>query len=311
MGRRKQDTGAAALQSFSADSAPSIAARMAVDALFDTSVDGLEGWLKDHLGTTDEVALAINRWRGDPLGGAPELSNTLAFHLAQDDGALNDLTDILNGKASAIQLEPPARERAAAQDAPQAEEGQAAAAEPVEAFALSSDDPLPRARAPKPVLLAARRLKGDLVGYMLDVPRSEQDADRRPWDQRPEAHQRAVIARMSDRVEEALRSGFMVMLGERPRVIGGTLASVTAKADGVKAVVEVPTSAENLIDLLRGAGERVQIAVADPNAFMGMGDGIPVRLDQGELPVAVEPEAEAEGDAAAESEELVDAVEEV
>jgi hypothetical protein len=226
------------------EAAPVIVARMTVDALEGDKIEGLREWIRDNVGTADEVAQAVTRWETDPEGGRRELQNVIAFH-------------------------------------------------------LEAGGPTPRIRAPKAVTLAARRLKGDLVAYILDLLRVEQDGDRRPWDQRPEAHQRAVIARINDRVEEALRHGFMVMLGERPRVIGGTLDSVTAKEDGVKAVVKIAPSAENLIDLLRVAGERVQIAVADPNAFMGMGDGIPVALDQTEMPLEPEP-LESEPEEAAE-----------
>jgi len=268
-----------------------VTARAAVDALDGDQGARLRVWLRDTL----DLGTALNHFEADPDAARRELQNTIAAGLILDPDLTGQLAERVRGEWPVD----------AHEDAGEAEQAAGSVSNDVTTEATESDgeqeDVVVHVPNPPRVAgLAARQLKGDLTRYFLDRLQHEQ-GDRRPWSERTESHQRQTIAQIGDMVEAALRDGFSMMIGERTRVVTGRLESVTAKEDGIKAVIKLSQNADNILTLLTGAGEVVQIAVADPTAFMGYGDQVPVVLDQHVMPLtenatAAEPAAEVQED---------------
>lgn len=246
------------------------AAKSAVELLRgDSDNKRLRTWLVDTL----DIGVALAHFDDDPDGAERELTNVITTGLKLDPDLIQQLNEHVTGNWPEDQEQV---KETATESTAQPNDDTAADERPEPVIHVPA--------APRVAIEAAAKLKGDLTRYFLDRLQHEQ-GDRRPWKERPESHQRATIAQVGDMVEAALRDGFALMIADRARVVTGRLDSVTAKEDGIKAVVKLSANADNIMTLLTGAGELVQIAVADPTAFLGFGDQVPVVLDQHAMPL--------------------------
>lgn len=94
----------------------------------------------------------------------------------------------------------------------------------------------------------------------------------KPWHLTSESQQAVVIARLSDRVANAMELAVQVMAASGHKAVICNLFSVTFK-DGVKATITVAPSNEKRHDLADYATRDAVLVLADPGVFMqGLAD---------------------------------------
>lgn len=89
----------------------------------------------------------------------------------------------------------------------------------------------------------------------------------KPWHNTPEAEQAVVIARLSDRVYNAMQNAVQVMSAIGHKAVICNLFSVTFK-DGVRAVVTVAPGSQMRHELADYATRDVVLVLSDPGVFM-------------------------------------------
>lgn len=115
---------------------------------------------------------------------------------------------------------------------------------------------------------AASGLAAQITETLIDEIR----ALDKPWHQTSESQQAVVIARLSDRVANAMQHAVQVMSALGHKAVICNLFSVTFK-DGVKAVITVAPSNEKRHDLADYATKDAVLVLADPSVFMqGLAD---------------------------------------
>lgn len=116
---------------------------------------------------------------------------------------------------------------------------------------------------------AASGLAAQITETLIDELR----ALDKPWHQTPESQQAVVIARLSDRVYNAMQTAVQVMSAIGHKAVICNLFSVTFK-DGVRAVVTVaPDSSKMRHELADYATRDVVLVLSDPGVFMqGLAD---------------------------------------
>jgi len=112
---------------------------------------------------------------------------------------------------------------------------------------------------------AASGLAGQLTEGLIDEIRSLD----KPWHQTTEAQQAVVIARLSDRVADAMGEAVQVLAAVGHKAVICTLMSVTFK-EGVRAIVNVPPGSDKRLAhaLADHATKEVVLVMADPSQFM-------------------------------------------
>lgn len=110
---------------------------------------------------------------------------------------------------------------------------------------------------------AASGLAAQITETLIDEIR----ALDKPWHQTPEAEQAVVIARLSDRVYNAMQNAVQVMSAVGHKAVICNLFSVTFK-DGVRAVVTVAPGSHLRHDLADYATKDVVLVLSDPGVFM-------------------------------------------
>jgi len=104
----------------------------------------------------------------------------------------------------------------------------------------------------------------------------------KPWHQTPEASQAVVIARLSDRVYNAMQTAVQIMSAIGHKAVICNLFSVTFK-DGVKATITIAPGSPMRHSLADHATKDVVLVLADPSVFMqGLAD-IKADADQPKL----------------------------
>jgi hypothetical protein len=99
------------------------------------------------------------------------------------------------------------------------------------------------------------------------------------WPKLPQAKQDDVIERLRKRVDNGVRMGVHLLSTQGRTTVAGQLAQITIK-DGVKAVIEFASSAENLHNLYEYQGAEVLVVVADAQAHTGGMNEIKGESDQ-------------------------------
>ena len=89
----------------------------------------------------------------------------------------------------------------------------------------------------------------------------------KPWHKTPEAQQAVVIARLSDRVYNAMQNAVQVLSAVGHKAVICNLFSVTFK-DGVRAVVTVAPGSDMRHELADFATRDVVLVLSDPDVFM-------------------------------------------
>lgn len=102
------------------------------------------------------------------------------------------------------------------------------------------------------------------------------------WHKTPEAQQAVVIARLSDRVANAMGQAVRVMSAVGHKAVICNLFSVTFK-DGVRAVVTVGPGSDMRHELADYATRDVVMVLADPSAFLQGLEDIKPDADQPKL----------------------------
>jgi len=110
---------------------------------------------------------------------------------------------------------------------------------------------------------AASGLAAQVTETLLDEIR----ALDKPWHHTSEAQQSVVIARLSDRVYNAMQQAVQVMSAVGHKAVICNLFSVTFK-DGVRAVVTVAPNSDMKHDLADYATRDVVLVLSDPGVFM-------------------------------------------
>lgn len=94
----------------------------------------------------------------------------------------------------------------------------------------------------------------------------------KPWHLTPEATQAVVIARLSDRVANAMESAVSVLAAQGHKAVICNLFSVTFK-DGVRGTITIAPGSDMRHELADYATKDCVLVLADPAIFMkGLGD---------------------------------------
>lgn len=100
-----------------------------------------------------------------------------------------------------------------------------------------------------------------------------------PWPKLSKENQDYVIDRLRSCVESNVRMAVHILAAEGRVVVTGDLAQITIK-DGVKAVIEFNSKAENLSDLYDATGSAVLVVVAGAAAHIGGMESVRGEADQ-------------------------------
>jgi len=125
---------------------------------------------------------------------------------------------------------------------------------------------------------AANGLAAQITETLLDELR----ALDKLWHKTPEAQQAVVIARLSDRVANAMGQAVQVLSAVGHKAVICNLFSVTFK-DGVRATVTVGPGSDMRHELADYATRDVVLVLADPSAFMQGLEDIKPDADQPKL----------------------------
>ncbi len=137
------------------------------------------------------------------------------------------------------------------------------------AKAVSRDDGVKRSKAALRKALersknyAANGLAAQVTETLLDEIR----ALDKPWHQTAEAQQAVAIARLSDRVANAMAQAVSVLAAQGHQAVICNLFSVTFK-DGVRGVITVPPGSDMRHQLADYATKDCVLVMADPGQFM-------------------------------------------
>lgn len=135
--------------------------------------------------------------------------------------------------------------------------------------AVSRDDSTKRTKAAHKKALersknyAASGLAAQVTETLLDEIR----ALDKPWHQIPEAQQAVAIARLSDRVANAMTSAVSVLAAKGHKGVVCNLFSVTFK-DGVRGTITVGPGSDMRHELADYATRDCVLVLADPSAFL-------------------------------------------
>jgi hypothetical protein len=128
------------------------------------------------------------------------------------------------------------------------------------------------AKAKKAVERSRSYAASGLAAQVTETLIDEIRALDKPWHQTSESQQAVVIARLSDRVANAMALAVQVMAASGHKAVICNLFSVTFK-DGVKATITVAPSNEKRHDLADYATKDAVLVLADPSVFMqGLAD---------------------------------------
>lgn len=119
----------------------------------------------------------------------------------------------------------------------------------------------------------AETLVGDLRDAMLAELKDV--ADGKPWNERPEAQQRAVVDRVHSAARGMVNKAVLLMSNKGFASLHGELVQVQVK-DGFKAVVEIPRGADFRHELVDAAGKEVVLVLASSEAFRGTRGAVPI-----------------------------------
>lgn len=125
---------------------------------------------------------------------------------------------------------------------------------------------------------AANGLAAQVTETLLDEIRALDQL----WHKTPEAQQAVVIARLSDRVANAMSHAVRVLSAVGHKAVICNLFSVTFK-DGVRATVTVAPNSDMKHELADYATRDVVLVLADPSAFMQGLEDIKPDADQPKL----------------------------
>ncbi len=125
---------------------------------------------------------------------------------------------------------------------------------------------------------AASGLAAQITETLIDEIR----ALDKPWHLTPEASQAVVIARLSDRVYNAMKQAVQVLSAVGHKAVICNLFSVTFK-DGVRAIVTVAPGSDMRHDLADYATRDVVLVLSDPGVFMAGLQDIKPDADQPKL----------------------------
>lgn len=118
---------------------------------------------------------------------------------------------------------------------------------------------------------------GTLVGDLRDAMLAELKdvADGNPWNERPEAQQRAVVDRIHSAARGMVDKTVLLISDNGFKSLMGELVQVAVK-DGYKAVVEIPRGAEFRHDLMDRQGKEVVLVLAEANEYRGTRGAVPI-----------------------------------
>lgn len=139
-------------------------------------------------------------------------------------------------------------------------------------------------RMAEAIQIAAETLTGDLRDMILDLLRHEQA--KRPWNERPEADQRATIHAVESRVRDAAQAAVETIASHGRTVVHAHIEQAVVK-DGIKVVLTCGRSDRNRFPLIDAVGSRIMLVLTDPEEFDGEREPVEVPPDQPELDVAV------------------------
>ncbi len=125
---------------------------------------------------------------------------------------------------------------------------------------------------------AASGLAAQVTETLLDEIR----ALDKPWHQIPEAQQAVAIARLSDRVANAMTSAVSVLAAKGHKGVVCNLFSVTFK-DGVRGTITVGPGSDMRHELADYATRDCVLVLADPSAFLAGLEDVKPDADQPKL----------------------------
>lgn len=123
--------------------------------------------------------------------------------------------------------------------------------------------------------LARETMQGDLMALVIDELKAAPDV----WQRMSESKQDDVIARVQQRVGEAVRQAIELIATNGRTAIPATLEQVTVK-DSIKGVVTVAKNESSRHDLTDAVGRAVILVVADLEEFSGGADDVKADPDQ-------------------------------
>ena len=118
---------------------------------------------------------------------------------------------------------------------------------------------------------------GTLVGDLRDAMLAELKdvADGKPWNERPEVQQRAVIDRIHSAARGMVNKTVLLISDNGFKSLMGSLVQVAVK-DGFKAVVEIPRGSEFRHELVDRQGKEVVLVLADAEEYRGTRGAVPI-----------------------------------
>lgn len=127
--------------------------------------------------------------------------------------------------------------------------------------------------------IARTSASGDLRDLMLDEIKQHQ---ARPWNERPEQDQHAIVNRVEAIAEAAVSRIVHLVAGDGRRTIAGMLEQFTTK-DGIKATITFSSDDNTLLALNHARGATILVVVADAAPYIGERQPAPIVPDQSTL----------------------------
>jgi hypothetical protein len=119
----------------------------------------------------------------------------------------------------------------------------------------------------------ATTLVGDLRDAML--VELKDCADGKPWNERPEVQQRALVDRIHSKARLMVAKAVLLISDKGFASLHGELVQVQVK-DGFKAVVEIPRGSDYRHELVDAAGKEVVLVLATTEEFRGTRGAVPI-----------------------------------
>ena len=128
--------------------------------------------------------------------------------------------------------------------------------------------------------VAKETLTGDIRDFILNLLKHEQD--KRPWNQRHEHEQRALVSKVTDHSRDIATKAVEIIVADGRPTIKATLSSLAVK-DNIKGIIEVSRTDELRHALQDAVQRRVLIIVADVDEFDGEREPVEISPDQKDI----------------------------
>lgn len=131
--------------------------------------------------------------------------------------------------------------------------------------------------------IQATTCTGDVRDFLLD--RLKHDKNPLPWNMRSEDEQRDSIERATSAARALVEKVVRLVAADGFQTLHATLQQFTAK-DGIKVVLEMAATDENVLALNHRRGASIMMVIADDAAYTGEKAAVPITPNEPELPMA-------------------------